>query len=243
MAQRRHQLREESLHSTPSPHADIASNSLASELFDTTDHVDSSAPRLPYRRDTAVFSNSNTAEDNQNAKDFSWIMSDANSHVENLAHAKAAADANLKQEQQLRIRAEEKVRELTSKVGNLRGKWKLATNQLNSFISQTQGFKQITDEDLKGKALQLRYNIRNFAVQYFSEPHTGHSMRAEFSPDFETYMSLWDKQLLDCEASYPKGVQAYIWDFLKSTVFDRFRWAEGFSSGMDHIWMGFSSSK
>ncbi|KAL3455941.1 hypothetical protein BJX64DRAFT_294551 [Aspergillus heterothallicus] len=114
----------------------------------------------------------------------------------------------------------------------LRKRWKAAARELDKARSQNQGFYQVTDNYLIDLTQQLRYNIRNFAIQYFGgELKNG-------KPTLESKPAYWDKYMapttpgsLDCEVLImsserrPSVVQAFLWRFLAGHIFDQFRWA------------------
>ncbi|KAI1088127.1 hypothetical protein F5B19DRAFT_472550 [Rostrohypoxylon terebratum] len=177
--------------------------------------------------ETVATSNSNTPED---------------SEIRTNAQVIVVADESLKQEQQLCAQAETKVRELESRLGNVTAKWKRTANELNKVISQTQVFKQITDEELKIMAEQLRYEISNFAHQYFSESYEVKSKKSLRKPVYERYMPRMHGLFLSEKETCPLAIKAFMWKFLQDLVFDRFQWAGDASKPMDDMWYFFDSN-
>ncbi|KAI1214572.1 uncharacterized protein F4807DRAFT_403794 [Annulohypoxylon truncatum] len=140
----------------------------------------------------------------------------------------------LEKEHQARVQAENETRQLNSKLKSIQIKWKRTANKLDQILSQSQGFSQVTDEELKEMALQLRYNIRNFAIQYFGDP-VGYR-RAETYPDYVYYLPEYYELYLTRPENYPTVVQAFLWDVLTYKIFNRFRWAGCMSSSFNTFW-------
>ncbi|XXH01909.1 hypothetical protein Hte_008271 [Hypoxylon texense] len=76
----------------------------------------------------------------------------------------------LNDEKKLRTKVENELLQLKNKLKNVQSTLSRTAIQLDKIQSQTREFNQVTDEELKGMATQLQYNVRNFAIQYFSEP-------------------------------------------------------------------------
>jgi hypothetical protein len=132
-----------------------------------------------------------------------------------------------------RQRLQAEIARRTTDLEDLRKRWKQAARELDKARSQSQGFYQVTDNYLIDQTTQLRYNIRNFAIQYF-----GGELRKGRSK-FETKPAYWDKYMMPTTAGDPLGcevlmmsperrpsvVEAFLWRFLVGHVFDQFRWA------------------
>ncbi|KAL4975546.1 hypothetical protein BDW66DRAFT_167051 [Aspergillus desertorum] len=141
-----------------------------------------------------------------------------------------ALERSLQAESTQRERAQQELRQRQSELDVLRKRWKQAARELDKARSQGQGFYQVTDNYLIELTTRLRYNIKNFALQYFD------GELKEPRPKFDK-PKLWDKYMqtttpepLDCELLMlserrPSAVQAFIWRFLVGEVFDNFRWA------------------
>ncbi|KAL4883557.1 hypothetical protein BJY04DRAFT_26890 [Aspergillus karnatakaensis] len=141
-----------------------------------------------------------------------------------------AVERSLQAEIALREKAQQEVRQKNSDLDVLRKRWKAAARELDKSRSQNQGFYQVTDNYLIELTTRLRYNIRNFAIQYF-----GGELKAK--PKLDTKPKNWDVYMAantptpqDCERFLlsdrrPSIIQAYLWRFLVTDVFDCFRWA------------------
>ena len=135
----------------------------------------------------------------------------------------------------------EKSRELEDKVDDLadmRKRWKQAAVELDKLKSwQNRLPYQMTDGELENEVMQLRYNIRNFAFQYFGDELPGRLL--EKNPQLlEPFSELVSNKrvLLDYLLSSGKRafiIQAYMWKFLYIRLFDTFIWA---GHGRRAIW-------
>ncbi|OTB06205.1 hypothetical protein M426DRAFT_119772 [Hypoxylon sp. CI-4A] len=141
----------------------------------------------------------------------------------------------LDQEKQCHTKAENELQQLGTKLKSVQVKWKRAASQLDKVLSQTQGFASVTDEELKAKVTQLRFNIHSFAVQHFSENTHSH---VELDPEasFVDYLprkffkhGLW-------RSTYPVLIEAFLWRVLAREVFGWFRWAGVASEAYIHLW-------
>ncbi|KAL4917173.1 hypothetical protein BDW62DRAFT_88205 [Aspergillus aurantiobrunneus] len=107
--------------------------------------------------------------------------------------------------------------------------WKQTARELRK-IKQAPGLHQVTDSQLTGHIQQLRYSIRDFAVQYF----TGIT-RSRVSED---RLDIWDACMVsttpgtDAYQDYIRSpsrcasiIQAMLWRLLENRVFNKFVWA------------------
>ncbi|KAL2808091.1 hypothetical protein BJX63DRAFT_410501 [Aspergillus granulosus] len=131
-----------------------------------------------------------------------------------------------------RVRLQSEISRKTSDLDVLRKRWKAAARELDKARSQNQGFYQVTDNYLIDLTMQLRYNIRNFAIQYFGGELAKGKLNLESKPAYwDRYMAPTTPGNLDCEALImsnerrPSVVQAFLWRFLVGHIFDQFRWA------------------
>ncbi|KAL5338346.1 hypothetical protein BJX70DRAFT_366852 [Aspergillus crustosus] len=155
----------------------------------------------------------------------------------NLANAPSAdsvraVERSLQAEIGLREKAQQEVRQKNSDLDVLRKRWKQAARELDKSRSQNQGFYQVTDNYLIELTSRLRYNVRNFAIQYFSgEVKMKTRLKPENKPKlWDTYMGATTPVPQDCELFLlsdrrPSVIQAFLWRFLVGAIFDNFRWA------------------
>ncbi|KAH6859113.1 hypothetical protein BKA58DRAFT_393615 [Alternaria rosae] len=124
-------------------------------------------------------------------------------------------------------------------IRDLTFQWKKAAKQLNGLIAQGQGHHQVTDNYLCGLITQLRYKIRDFGIQYFSEKlpkrpkfeqnwvwkeHMASTTRDESYADFVNYPE-----------TRPSVIQAFLWRVIVHEVFSKFRWAGPASSPITNL--------
>ena len=167
--------------------------------------------------------------------------------VESLQTKLAQAQADLKKEKEVHNRARDDLEKIIQELGEVgdqtradlqkkdqeldqvRKLWKQAISELNRFLAQSQNFYQVTDQELIQKVTQLRFNIRNFAVQRSG----GEVIEAK------TIRSFWEstKEYLDISfdtfeaymenpSQHPVVIRAYLWAFLAKEFFGQFRWAD-----------------
>ncbi|KAI1092294.1 hypothetical protein F5B19DRAFT_211544 [Rostrohypoxylon terebratum] len=142
-----------------------------------------------------------------------------------------ALKQELEQERQACIRVEN---ELNDKLESIKTKWKRAANELDQIRSKPRDFVPVTDEELKNMVTQLRYNIRSFAIQYFSD-RPGY-IRAEKDPVFAAYIPRLLKSCLEQPETYPSLVQAFIWVVIETQIFNRGRWAGCIAKDYSNLW-------
>ncbi|KAL4993917.1 hypothetical protein BDV10DRAFT_197915 [Aspergillus recurvatus] len=141
-----------------------------------------------------------------------------------------ALERSLQAESTQRERAQQELRQKNSELDVLRKRWKQGARELDKARSQSQGFYQVTDNYLIELTTRLRYNIKNFALQYFDGELQGPRPRFDKPKIWDKYMQTTTSEPLDCEILMlserrPSAVQAFIWRFLVGEVFDHFRWA------------------
>ncbi|KAI1771009.1 hypothetical protein F4818DRAFT_430879 [Hypoxylon cercidicola] len=144
----------------------------------------------------------------------------------------------LNDEKKLRAEAEKEVLELKDRLTAARMKWKQAARELDEARSQNQRFNQVTDDELKSMAEQLRYTIRNFAIQYFSKPPSPQQFVLKrhkydaYLPSTPNSHRLYLKRPEHC----PLLIERFIWRVLINHIFERFLWAGDFSPALDNLW-------
>jgi hypothetical protein len=139
----------------------------------------------------------------------------------------------LGKERELREEAEEDVRETQTELDEIRRYWKQTTRELDKLQRQGQqsGFYQITDNYLVQLINVLRYNIRNLAVQYFSEPvATAMGNEDDASPlsvylRFANPRTVIRNSFLNDVEQRPKIIQAFLWKVLVTETSGKLRWA------------------
>ncbi|KAL4813280.1 hypothetical protein BDW67DRAFT_168595 [Aspergillus spinulosporus] len=141
-----------------------------------------------------------------------------------------ALERSLQAESTQRERMQQELHQKHSELDVLRKRWKQAARELDKARSQSQGFYQVTDNYLIELTTRLRYNIKNFALQYFDGELKGPRPRFDKPKVWDKYMQTITPEPLNCEVLMlsdrrPSAVQAFIWRFLVGDVFDHFRWA------------------
>ncbi|KAL4781260.1 hypothetical protein BJX76DRAFT_360039, partial [Aspergillus varians] len=141
-----------------------------------------------------------------------------------------ALERALQEESTRRERAEQDVRQKNNDVDVLRKRWKQAARELDKARSQHKGFHQVTDNYLIELTSRLRYNIRNFAIQYFGGELKGNGPSFEKTKAWDAYMASTTPgslnfELLLISERRQSVIQAFLWRFIAGQVFDNFRWA------------------
>jgi hypothetical protein len=137
---------------------------------------------------------------------------------------------DLEAERGFRQQAQDDLRQKSIEMEEIRKRWKQAARELGKCRSQSQGFYQITDNYLIELTIQLRYNIRSFAIQYF-EGELRKAPKLEKTEYWKTYMEFTTRGAISCETyllsqgKCPSIIQAFLWRFLVGQIFDNFRWA------------------
>ncbi|KAL2856683.1 hypothetical protein BJY01DRAFT_242727 [Aspergillus pseudoustus] len=104
--------------------------------------------------------------------------------------------------------------------------WKQTARELRK-ATQTQGTYQVTDSQLISSIQQLKYSIRNFAIQYF----TGINGPRLHRDHFDAWVSpatLGTRAYVDYIRSPSRCssiIQAILWRILVKRIFDQFLWA------------------
>lgn len=103
------------------------------------------------------------------------------------------------------------------------------TGEAPSYLRIDQEFYQITDQDLTDLIMQLRYSIRDFAIQYFD----GDVLNDKLVATGPHYMH-WLEYITPGKGSYRRYVgspgkdhqiiQAFLWKVLTEEIFGTFQW-------------------
>jgi predicted nucleic acid-binding Zn-ribbon protein len=112
---------------------------------------------------------------------------------------------------------------------DIKSRWKQAAKELNGLRAQGRGFYQVTDNYLCDLITRLRYRVRDFGIQHFSEKLP---KRPKFEENrvWKEYMvsTTRDESYLDfvnCSETRPSIIQAFLWRVIVHEVFCKFRWA------------------
>ncbi|KAL2015436.1 hypothetical protein VTK56DRAFT_5502 [Thermocarpiscus australiensis] len=139
-----------------------------------------------------------------------------------------ALHASLDGERKCREAAEKELRQKTAEAKEFHRRWKLAVRELNEL--RFQRFYTVTDDYLIERTTDLRYKIRNLAIQYFEGPPRQEMRLAkglEKAGLFQTFMSNVEDvdHYLYSEHGCPIIIEALLWRFLTDNVFGLFLWA------------------
>jgi hypothetical protein len=147
----------------------------------------------------------------------------------------AAVDAKVKEleealeeERAYRGQAEADLEKKNNESADLRKRWREAAGELDRYLRQNQGYNQLTDQELIQKVSQLRFEIRNFTIQYFEDQIKDVSINGELLEYLQMYLNLPDdtyKTYLKTPEIRSAALRAFFWGFLKSEVFWQYRWA------------------
>ncbi|KAL8988740.1 MAG: hypothetical protein Q9177_002231 [Variospora cf. flavescens] len=147
--------------------------------------------------------------------------------------SKAKADLERKDQEinEIRQQANVVLQEKEQERDDYYKRWKQATSELNKILAQSQGFQQVTDQELIQGATQLRYNIRNFADEHFvGEVGDSKGVRSFYASALR-YLKV-STNILETLRRSPSNdsivVKAYLWAFIAENIFGKFCWA-----GMD----------
>lgn len=138
------------------------------------------------------------------------------------------AEEALEEERAYHNQAKSDLEKKQKEVDDIRKKWRDAAGELNRFLRQNQGFNQLTDQELVQKATQLRFEIRNFTIQFFEDQISDPKIDAELLEFLNQYLRLPEekyKSYLQTPDMRSSAVRAFIWAFLKKEIFGQFRWA------------------
>ncbi|CAI6099255.1 unnamed protein product [Clonostachys chloroleuca] len=149
--------------------------------------------------------------------------------------ATAAVDAKVKEleealeeERAYRGQAEADLEKKNNESADLRKRWREAAGELDRYLRQNQGYNQLTDQELIQKVSQLRFEIRNFTIQYFEDQIKDVSINGELLEYLNKYLNLPDgiyETYLKTPEIRSAALRAFFWGFLKSEVFWQYRWA------------------
>jgi hypothetical protein len=124
---------------------------------------------------------------------------------------------------------ESKGKQYDADLKDIKSRWKQAAKELNGLRAQGRGFYQVTDNYLCDLITQLRYKIRDFGIQYFSEKF---SKRPKFVQNgvWKEYMvpTTRDERYLDlvnCSETRPSVIQAFMWNLIFHEIFCKYKWA------------------
>ncbi|KAL8852863.1 MAG: hypothetical protein Q9221_002239 [Calogaya cf. arnoldii] len=155
--------------------------------------------------------------------------------------SKAKADLERKNQEinEIRQQANVVLQEKEQERDDYYKRWKQATSELNKILAQSQGFQQVTDQELIQRATQLRYNIRNFADEHFVDEVKDKKGVRSFYASAKRYLKVSPK-ILDTFMSSPSKdpivVKAYLWAFIAENIFGKFCWAGPETSrAMSHL--------
>ncbi|RYO32807.1 hypothetical protein AA0113_g11738 [Alternaria arborescens] len=128
-----------------------------------------------------------------------------------------------------RLEWDSKRKEYDAELKDIKSRWKQAAKELNGLRAQGRGFYQVTDNYLCGLIMQLRYKVRDFGIQYFSEQLPKRPRCEEdqlWKNDMMSTMKV-DSYLdyINCSETRPSIIQTFIWRVIVHKVFSRFRWA------------------
>ncbi|KAL3467111.1 hypothetical protein BJX64DRAFT_283836 [Aspergillus heterothallicus] len=105
--------------------------------------------------------------------------------------------------------------------------WKQTARELRK-ATQTQGVYQVTDSQLISSIQQLKYSIRNFAIQYFTGVTNGARFQREQFDAWVSPTTLGTRAYVEYFRSPSRCssiIQAMLWRLLVKRIFDQFLWA------------------
>lgn len=203
-------------------------------VLDYGEETDNSAIVVVDPRRTTPRQETHHKEINKDLDDMQDALAERNAAIESLRQ-------DLEQERQARIRIEDDNQQLSSRLKSIQTKWKRTANELDQLRSKSRDFAPVTDEELKNQVTQLRYNIRNFAIQYFSDcPVYG---TPEVRPKYLRYLPIWADFCLEQPETYPILMQALIWTILDRQVLNSGIWAGYAGRFFGGLWKHLASRK
>ncbi len=121
---------------------------------------------------------------------------------------------------------ENDLRQKTAEAKDALRRWKQTARELNDFRSSAQGFYIVTDKYLIELAEGLRFNIQNFAIQYF-EGNGPDKIKFDETDFFKRYIEpVKDHdQFLQSPERCSSLIQRFLWKVVALHIFDNFRWA------------------
>jgi hypothetical protein len=112
-------------------------------------------------------------------------------------------------------------------------RWRGAAYELGRFQRQGRASNQMTDAEIIEKAGSLRFNIRNFCLQFFGDdarcPYSDRDIFDFLNRHLQLSFPSYTAYLLS-PSCRPSLVQAFLWSFLQSEVFGSFRWAPDYAA-------------
>jgi hypothetical protein len=114
--------------------------------------------------------------------------------------------------------------------------------------SKGTGMYQLPDSDLVNAVKQLRYQIRNFSLQYFDG-------KAPEQPGDTPTQNFWKYMLettvtgqdhhayLMSEAKGPVVIQSFLWRLLVGEIFEKFCWAPSLRESMTRVYEALRSGR
>ncbi len=162
----------------------------------------------------------------ENPENFKRILSQAR---DDLATLRSKAKTDLETKDQELQQANVGLQKLEQERDELYKRWKQATSELNKVLVQSQGFHQVTDQELIQKTTQLRYNIRNFAdeQQFVTEARDVKGGRS-FRTSAKEYLGISPdilENLLRVRSKHAMVIKAYLWAVVAKDIFGKFCWA------------------
>ncbi len=151
-------------------------------------------------------------------------------------HKKTVLEKELKETQ-------DKLQETTVTLEAVRKNWKKATSQLGQFRSQGTGLYQIPDSDLTQLVTQLRYDVRNFSIQLFTNEAPRQQPGNLPAGGFWKYMhettprSDHFQVYLKSKTSGPTVIQSFLWRLFVGEIFEKFRWAASLHESITTVYL------
>jgi hypothetical protein len=145
----------------------------------------------------------------------------------------------LTEERQLHNQTNQELERNRQALAETHRRWKDTVREFNQFQAQTQKFIQLDDQVLVQKASQLRFNIRNTALQHFAEERL--ALDRNTLPGCREYITLFHpinqhdfETLVYQPQKRSMVVQAVLWAYLTTDIFSQFRWAGNKVAGAFH---------
>ncbi|KAH7133698.1 hypothetical protein EDB81DRAFT_110380 [Dactylonectria macrodidyma] len=124
--------------------------------------------------------------------------------------------------------AQSRITELEQQLQAITQEWKKSARELNELQARNEKSNQMNDGTLIERARQLRYAIWTFSIQYFDgdTPPSWRKDAAYFNYLRETTPSSSAfENYLRHPTQRAKVVAAFLWEILRTRVFDQFDWA------------------
>ncbi|KAI1422315.1 hypothetical protein F5Y12DRAFT_717548 [Xylaria sp. FL1777] len=119
--------------------------------------------------------------------------------------------------------------------------WKKTASQLDQLQSKGARMHQLSDSEVIGLVMQLRYAIRNFSLQYFEEKAPQQSREApinnliNYMPEISGLHDYHDYLL--SETKGPIIIQSFLWSFLVGEIFEKFCWVPSLRDSVAKVYM------